>query len=145
MKKEGKHKKNKGKIVGLILLVIFVTVFIVGVCYMGFYIYSKNKDQKDNENILGNIEIDNTKVTPQKTEKMLKLEELQKQNEEIIGWLQIDGTKINYPVCQTTNNKFYVNHNYKKESSELGSLFLDKDFDLKAFRVYVFYIPLPEA
>ncbi len=131
MKKEGKHKKSKGKIVGLVLLIIFVTIFIAGICYMGYYIYSKNKDKKDNENILGNIEIDNTKVTSQKTEKMLKLEELQKQNKEIIGWLQIDGTKINYPVCQTTDNKFYVNHNYKKEASELGSLFLDKDFDLK--------------
>lgn len=131
MKDEGKHKKNKSKIIGLILLLIFIIVFIIGVCYIGYYIYNKNKDEKNNENILENIEIDNTEITSQKTEKMLKLEELQKQNKEIIGWLQIDGTKINYPVCQTTDNKFYLNHNYKKEKSELGSLFLDKDFDLE--------------
>ena len=132
MKSKGKHttKRNKNKRIKLVLLAIFIMAFIAGICYIGYYMYSKDKDKKDNENILENIEIDNTNVTPQKTEKMLKLEELQKENNEIIGWLEIEGTNINYPVLQAKDNDYYLSHNYKKENSRAGSLFLDKDFDL---------------
>lgn len=132
MKSKGKHttKRNKNKRIRLVLLAIFIMVFIAGICYIGYYMYSKDKAKKDNENILENIEIDNTIITPQKTEKMLKLEELQKENDEIIGWLEIEGTNINYPVLQAKDNDYYLSHNYKKEKSSAGSLFLDKDFDL---------------
>ena len=61
---------------------------------------------------------------------MLQIQELQKENKEIIGWLEIEGTSINYPVCQTTDNDYYLTHNYKKEESSSGSLLLDKGFDL---------------
>ena len=87
--------------------------------YLAKAISGRNKDKKENTNILNNIEIDNTKITPQKTEMMLKLEELQKENNEIIGWLEIDGTNIKYPVLQATDNDFYLTHNYKKEKSKV--------------------------
>ena len=42
------------------------------------YIYNSNKNKKDNNDILNEIEIDPTQVTEEKTEKMLKLEIMQK-------------------------------------------------------------------
>ena len=68
--------------------------------------------------------------TDVKTERMLQIEKLQKENQEIIGWLEIEDTNINYPICQTNNNDFYLTHNYKKEKASSGNLFLDKDFDI---------------
>lgn len=130
MKRKSRHSKQRNKLKKLSLIVL-VLVFIIGIIYIGCYLYNRNKDKKENTNILNNIEIDNTKITPQKTEMMLKLEELQKENNEIIGWLEIDGTNIKYPVLQATDNDFYLTHNYKKEKSASGSLFLDKDFDLE--------------
>ena len=62
---------------------------------------------------------------------MLELEELKKENDDIIGWLEINDTNINYPVLQGDDNDYYIDHNYKKEWSSAGSLFLDKDFDLQ--------------
>ena len=64
----------------------------------------------------------------QKTERMLQLEEFQKQNSDIVGWIEIENTNINYPVLQTSDNSYYMNHNYKKEESKNGSIFIDKDF-----------------
>lgn len=129
MKKKSRHSKQTNKFKKLILIVL-VFIFIIGIIYIGYYLYNRNKDKKENTDILNNIEIDSSKITSQKTEKMLKLEELQKENEEIIGWLEIEGTNINYPVLQTKDNDFYLKHNYKKEYSSSGSLFLDKDFDI---------------
>lgn len=75
--------------------------------------------------------MDNLKVEPEegKTEMMLKLEKLQSINSEIKAWIKIDETDINYPVMQTADNEYYMTHNYKKEYSANGSIFLDKDYD----------------
>ncbi len=127
---EAKHsKKSNNKFKKLVLLLLII-IFVCSIGYMCYYIYNNNKNKKDNTDILSEVKIDPTQVTEEKTEKMLKLEELQKENNEIIGWLEIEGTNINYPVLQNSDNNFYLSHNYKKEKANTGSLFLDKDFDL---------------
>ena len=77
MKRKSRHGKQRNKLKKLSLIVLLL-VFIIGIIYIGYYLYNRNKDKKENTNILNNIEIDNTQITPQRTEKMLKLEELQK-------------------------------------------------------------------
>ena len=110
---------------------IFIIIFLISITALILYFYNLNKEKQENENVLENIEIEQEIIpTENKSERMLQLEELQKQNSEIIGYLEIEGTNISYPVCQTTNNDYYLTHNYKKEKASLGSLFLDKDFDL---------------
>ncbi|MBR4085127.1 MAG: class B sortase [Lachnospiraceae bacterium] len=51
-------------------------------------------------------------------------------NKKLIGWLKIDDTNINYPVMQTNNNEYYLNHNMNQEKDRNGALFLDKDCDV---------------
>lgn len=48
-------------------------------------------------------------------------------NKRLIGWVKIDDTYIDYPVLQTTNNEYYLNHNFDQEEDKNGSIFLDKD------------------
>ena len=111
---KAKHsKKSNNKFKKLVLLLLII-IFVCSIGYMCYYIYNNNKNKKDNTDILSEVKIDPTQVTEEKTEKMLKLEELQKENNEIIGWLEIEGTNINYPVLQTNDNSFYLSHNYKK-------------------------------
>lgn len=51
-------------------------------------------------------------------------------NKRLIGWLKIDDTKIDYPVMQTTNNEYFLTHNFNQQSDRNGALFLDKDCDV---------------
>lgn len=60
---------------------------------------------------------------------MKQVKELQSQYPEIKAWIEIADTNINYPVMQGEDNDFYMNHDYKKEYSIRGSIFLDKDYD----------------
>ncbi|MGX7327901.1 class B sortase [Enterococcus bulliens] len=46
-------------------------------------------------------------------------------NPDISGWLTIPGTTIDFPVLHTTDNEFYLSHNYKKEQTIAGSVFKD--------------------
>lgn len=62
--------------------------------------------------------------------RITKLKELQEINSDIVAYVEIDGTNISYPVLQATDNDYYLYKNYKKEYSEDGSIFLDKDVNL---------------
>ena len=125
--KKGKHKKpiKIGKTIRRILVIIF----IISIVCIAIYCYHLYKEKKENQDILKNVSINTGEVTEEKTERMLQVEELKKENEEIIGWLEIEGTEVNYPVCQGQDNEYYMKHNFKKEDSSDGSIFLDKDYE----------------
>ncbi len=55
---------------------------------------------------------------------------LYNKNKSLIGWLKIEGTNIDYPVMQTSNNEYYLDHNYNQEYDKNGSLFLDAECDV---------------
>lgn len=128
---KGKHfkeklKKNKFKII-ILFLILTISIIMLGVNIQG-------KNIINNDEAFKKIKNDNSQATTDsneaiKTERMVKLEELQKENSDIVGWLEIEGSNINYPVLQGTDNSYYMTHNYKKEYSKEGSLFLDKDYD----------------
>lgn len=48
-------------------------------------------------------------------------------NSDIFGWISIKGTNIDYPVLKSPKDDpdFYLSHNYKKEKSKYGAIFLD--------------------
>ena len=86
---------------------------------------SKDGEEKYEETAI----VENTEEQKEETERMLQVKELQGQNADIIGWLEIENTNINYPVLQGTNNRYYMTHNYKKENSKNGSIFLDANYN----------------
>lgn len=55
---------------------------------------------------------------------------LYEKNKKLIGWLKIDDTIIDYPVMQTNNNDYYLEHNFNQEYDKNGSLFLDCDCNI---------------
>ena len=53
------------------------------------------------------------------------IKKLKRINSDTVGFLSISGTNINYPVVQSADNKFYLNHSFKKASNSSGWLFMD--------------------
>nr|WP_297864222.1 class B sortase [uncultured Acetatifactor sp.] len=61
-------------------------------------------------------------------------------NRKLIGWVKIDGTSIDYPVMQTVDNEYYLDHNMNQEYDKNGTIFMDKDCDvLKPSTNYILY------
>ena len=118
-----KNKKNK------IIAIIATIILICSISYITISKYINYRKQKEQQEVLNNIKINEEEITEETTERMLKLKELQKENSDIVGWLEIERTGINYPVLQTNNNDYYLTHTYKKENSKNGSIFLDKDYN----------------
>lgn len=61
-------------------------------------------------------------------------------NKKLIGWVKIDDTNIDYPVMQTMDNEYYLDHNMEQEYDKNGTIFMDKDCDvLKPSTNYILY------
>ena len=119
------HIKENGHFKKIIIIVLSI-VIIIGISFILFKLSKGIKLNKEMEELIKNIEVT---ATEEKTEMMLKLEKLQKTNPEIVAWITIDGTNINYPVLQGKDNSYYMTHDYKKDYTKDGSIFLDKDYD----------------
>lgn len=122
---------KNGKInLRIFVISVLIVIFLVSIGYIVFKSLEKNinENSKPMEEVLNNIQ-----VTPTETEskRQLQLKELQKENKDIVAWLEIEGTNISYPIVQGEDNEFYMNHDYLKQKSERGSLFLDKDYSFK--------------
>ena len=51
-------------------------------------------------------------------------------NQRLIGWVKIDDTIIDYPVMQTVNNEYYLDHNFNQEEDKNGCIFMDYQCDV---------------
>lgn len=134
---EYNSRQGKTIFILLIILIILSIIYIFKTLLIG-------KEAEEESMLLNEIEIKEENISYKKVkvdekekkkiesgERIAKVKELQKQNKDIIGWIEIKGTKINYPVLQGSDNEYYMSHNYKKEKSEKGSIFLDYRYNLE--------------
>lgn len=143
-----KSTNIKFKIIYIFIYIILIIINILSILYIIEFL-SLKKEAQEQSNLLNNYKnenIDNyqkqninsnetneivneSKEQIAETERMTQLKEIQEINSDIVGWLEIPNTNINYPVLQGSDNEYYMTHNYKKEYSKNGAIFLTKDYD----------------
>lgn len=50
---------------------------------------------------------------------------LKETNPDTVGWLTVNNTRVSYPVVQSTNNSYYLAHDFNRNSNSLGWVFMD--------------------
>lgn len=83
--------------------------------------YVKIEDVEDNKNTV--VVDDNIKVE----DKLINVnfDELKNSNPDTVAWIKVNGTNIDYPVVQTSDNKYYLTHSFDKSYNEAGWIFAD--------------------
>ncbi len=128
------------------LLVIFCALIAVGCFgYFGAYSYFAGRTQTDYETLAmlkgsdslaggswqtSLVKINYTEEEDVELAVLPEYETLYNKNKKLIGWLKIDDTNIDYPVMQTGNNEYYLDHNFNQEYDKNGSLFMDAACDV---------------
>ena len=96
-----------------LVFIISSIIIIILIYNITSYYYSYKKDLEFKEKI-AEYDFD-------------KLKEI---NTDIVGFIEVDNTNISYPVVKSSDNSYYLNHSYKKEKNNIGSIFLDYRNDL---------------
>ena len=55
----------------------------------------------------------------------IDISELKKINKDTVAWIVVDGTNINYPIVLGNDNDYYLSHDFNKDYSIGGWIFMD--------------------
>lgn len=59
--------------------------------------------------------------------------ELLSKNPDTVGWIKVEGTKVNYPIVQSKDNDYYLNHAFNKSRNAGGWIFADYRVNFEEF------------
>ena len=127
----------------IIALMLIAVLVYSGIRALQIYIPQYNASHKF-ENLKRNVEISDIKAEDIKSgvkkQPEKGLAKLLEKNHDFVGWLSIEDTVIDYPVMKSSEKdpEFYLHHNFEKEKSKSGALFIGERCDEQS-KVFVIY------
>ncbi len=142
LKNEKELKSNKSKMLWYLLEIICFLIFIFSLYNILKWQIDNYKISKINKEIMKDINFTSLNMNselvnpPQdKTSNYydyinlllykIDFSKLLSQNKDTIGFIKIKNTIVNYPVVQTSNNSYYLNHSFDNKKNNAGSIFMD--------------------
>ena len=118
------YNKNKTNIPIIILMIFFIILlFFSGTKIVIWYMNNQN-NKKISDEIAEFVTVDETKEDNEE-KYVVDFEKLKEKNSDIVAWLKVKGTNIETTVVKTTNNDYYLTHNFNKEYNSAGWIFAD--------------------
>lgn len=105
----------------IVYSILIVSVFMVIFC--GIRIFTWIKENEKSNNITK--ELQSSVSTAGNNKYNIDFKSLKEKNSDTVAWLKVNGTSIEYPVVQTTDNEFYLDHSFDKVKNSAGWLFMD--------------------
>ncbi len=115
---------NKKRFLKILILFILLIICVILILASGYKIISWLKDNNRNKEIIDTIH-EKAVVLDKNNKYNVDLQELRRINSETVGWIKLENTNIEYPIVQTTDNSFYLNHSFDKSYNEAGWIFAD--------------------
>lgn len=132
------NNKRLIKILNVMLLVIIVFCGLkIFQKHRGYYVDSKTYENLRNMSPLTDSTLN--KNPNEKKEDSLNEKNLKNINSDYSFWIKVDGTNVDFPVVQGKDNDFYLKHDFNKEKSFSGSIFVDYNNDVNKDKNIVIY------
>lgn len=111
------------KIIEKIILVVAVIIFVYAAVNLFQIFWANHEEKEETEKVREIVKV------PEDEEKLdtfsVNFDELKAINPDIVGWIVVKDTSISYPIVQSSNNDYYLNHTFEKKSNYAGSIFMD--------------------
>lgn len=117
-----KIKLLRKRIIKYLFDSIIIAIFIVSLVHIIDRREDSIKQEELRESIIENVDIE---MNDSVEVRDINHDELHKMNDEYVGWITIEKTNIDFPIVKAMDNEYYLDHNFKKEKSSYGSIYLD--------------------
>lgn len=123
--------ENKKKIITKIFILIFLVGIIYSTCnIIIWYIDNKKnavvqEELKESIKVIEKVDEDDINNSDKEDEYIIDFQSLKSINTDTVGYIKVNNTNINHIVVKSTDNKYYLNHNFKKEKNRSGWIFMD--------------------
>lgn len=144
-------KKNKLKEINIVMCKTVILIMFFSACsFIGINKYFESKAITDIEIIKQEVsdivneveetiiyEVEETIIDEQEVVNSIKTaspyytkyeniySKLLEKNSDTIGWIKVNNTKIDYPVVQSSDNNYYLNHSFTRAKNGAGWIFAD--------------------
>ena len=125
--------------------ILTLFLMIIGISSLGYFVFyikqadntqtnydnlSKIKNKKNEQREEKQALIIHLNGDEEAPEILDEYKTLYNNNKKLIGWIKIDDTLIDYPVMQSENEDYYLNHNFNQEKDNNGSIFIDSECNI---------------
>lgn len=120
--RQTEKSKNKSKIIFFASL----AVLLACVCVLVWYLRGGYMSQSDHDAFVNsNVESSDVQSTQsvELVDNPINFNELQSKNTDIYAWIKIPNTNIDYPVAQSEDDTFYLDHNIYKNYEFAGTIY----------------------
>ena len=127
----GRHtEENKRKNGGSWRVVFVVSLIVLTVCLCALALIGLSycQGQQKYDSLAKTTGISDISENADVGELNVDWDALKATNPDTVGWVYIPNTAINYPIVQTSDNDFYLNHDFDGDEgwlAEFGTIFLD--------------------
>lgn len=134
------NKQSKGN---LAVIIIAAVVLAGSLAFLAYYMIMQKRaadtnaelanrhteviTQSESETSVTEAEITVTEAETvlEPLEIMESMKSFKDENPDTVGWITVGGTSINNVVVQTSDNDYYLNHDFYGRSSQPGTVFAD--------------------
>ncbi len=102
-----------------VVLAVCVVIFLISGSLVVKHYYEEYKNKHSVEELGNLVEIPIVDDAAPDYSALLEI------NEDFVGWITVPNTAINHPIVQGSDNDYYLNHNFRKESDGRGAVFMD--------------------
>ncbi len=140
LKKEIIRELKKRELSRKIMIGTLIIVATLSLGYFTYYYYNTARSAQaftglsdlKNDSRLGNTTQASKSLSIEQKPIIDKYKTLYNKNKKLIGWVKIADTNIDYPVMQSANEEYYLDHNYNQEKDKNGSIFMGAKCDAMA-------------
>ena len=109
------------RIIKYIIELFFIVLIVFSSFMIIKWIMNTNNNKKMMKEINTKIHVEDIRDGKQEVD----FSYLKGINSDTVGYIMVEGIDISYPVVQTSNNDYYLNHSFDKRKSSTGSIFMD--------------------
>ncbi len=140
-------KKDKNKLLKKVLLILCLSIIIFSLYTIFKWCIDNSKIRQINKKINKDLNINNSMeqgkfINPPNNKNSnyyyyvtfpfydVSFSPFTLKNAETVAFIHLKNTSVNYPVVQTQDNTYYLNHSFDKKANEAGWIFMDYRNDI---------------